>query len=349
MLSIVEELGLREFFYGLEEELSNSRKFRPRYIELTRFMPSNDEETDKAEELEEDETVILNKAPRDYSILESIEAEPCSILAVDTTSFRIGETERGIVAAYRASIIGFDGEKYDIVKLGPFIVHLTDENKGYVYNYLRRKLGLSEVDDKRVPKVYKMVDRVRNLIERYLQFVTAGYIKDGLILWDGSLTGDTVDTPRKILVEALNKAVESNNTVFGVSKTSNLRTADGYRLIDLLNDVYEPAYIKVHHLLKRELANRILGEVYAVKFSPQGFTFRVDIHPRKGSDSERELRRLISICPVFNGYPEPLRQAHVSCYFTGNEVLALQAYVIEKYGLEVVPAFDVRKFVLYPF
>lgn len=349
MLDIIENLKLKEFFQRLEEELSVSRKFKPRYIELTKFMPANDEEIDKAEELEEDETITLEEAPREYKTLKRGEAEACGILAIDTSSFRIGETEKGIVAAYRASIINFDKEKYEVARLGPFIVHITEENKEYIYNYLRRTLNLREVDERRVPKIHKMVDRIRNLIERYLQVATAGYIKNGLILWDGSLTGDTVDTPRKIFEDALEKAAKANNTVFGISKTSKIKTADGYRLIDLLNDVYEPAYVKVHHLLKREMANRILGEVYAVKFSPQGFTFRVDIHPNKNSNSEKELQRLLSVCPIFNGYPDPLRQAHANCYFTGNEVIALQAYVVNKYGLETIPPFNIRKIILYPF
>ncbi len=349
VMELIERLKLVDFFRRLEEELTSSKKFRPRYIELTKFMPSNDEDFDKAEEIQEDETLILAETPGDYRVLKREEIEGCEILAVDTTSFRVGETERGIVAAYRAAIVRFDGKEYNVTRLGPFIVHLSDANKEYVYNYLRSVLGLREVSSRDVPKLYKMVDRVRNLIERYLQVTTADYLKDGLILWDGSLTGDTVDTPKEVLVSALNRAIRSNNAVFGISKTSNIRTSDGYRLIDLLSDVYEPAYVKVHHLLKGRLAKRILGEVYAVKFSPQGFTFRVDVYPRRGSSSEEELRRLISTCPMFNGYPEPLRQAHINCYFTGNEVLALQSYVVGKYGLKVVPEFDIRKFILYPF
>jgi len=349
MLKILEDLKLTNFLRNLEGELSDVKKFKPRYIEISTFMPSNDEEMDKYEELQADETIILERVADRYNELVQGDYDKCMILAVDTSSFKIGETEKGIVAAYRASIAVFDGEKYDIARLGPFIVNVTEENKGYIYNYLRNLLDLPEVNERKVPKIYKMVDRVRNFIERYLQVATAGYFRNGMILWDGSLTGDTVDTPRKVLEDALEKAYNAENAVFGVSKTSRLRTLDGRRLIDLLSDVYKPAFIKVHELIKEELAKRILGEVYAVKFEPHGFTFRVDVYPRCGFNSAEELNRLYSLCPMFNGYPDPLRQSHINCYFTGNEVLALQAYVVQKYGLEVLPSFDPRKFILYPF
>lgn len=349
MLEILEDLKLKDFFRNLENELSNVKKFKPRYIEISTFIPSNDEEIDKYEELQVDETIILEDVPNRYNGLARGDYDKCMILAIDTSSFRIGETEKGIVAAYRASIAVFDGEKYDIARLGPFIVNITEENKGYIYNYLRRLLELPEVDERKVPKIYKMVDRVRNLVERFLQVVTAGYFRNGIVLWDGSLTGDTVDTPRKVLEDALERAYKAENAVFGVSKTSRLRTLNGRRLIDLLSDVYKPAFVKVHELIREDLLGRILGEVYAVKFEPHGFTFRVDVYPRRGFDSAEELNRLYSICPIFNGYPDPLRQTHINCYFTGNEVLALQAYVVQKYGLEILPSFDPRKFILYPF
>lgn len=339
---------LRKFFLGLEEELSSSRKFRPRYIELTNFLPSNDEDVDRVSEVEVDETIVLENTPSDYYVLEKVSGNG-KVLAVDASSFRVGETEKGIIAAYRASIVVFDKDSYEVSKFGPFVVHLTEENRVYVYNFLRGVLGLDEVDEKRVPRLFKMVDRVRNFIERFLQIEFADFIRESFVLWDGSLTGDTVDTPRRVLEEALSRARNAGNSVFGVSKTSRLKTVDGRRLIDLLCDVYKPAYVKVHKLLSKDLAKRILGEVFAVKFSPDGFTFRVDVYPRDGSIGEVELKRLFSVCPIFNGYPDPLRLAHINCYFTGDEVLALQTYVVEKYGLEVIPAFDVRRFILYPF
>ncbi|MCE4608611.1 MAG: hypothetical protein F7B61_06630 [Caldisphaeraceae archaeon] len=337
---------LESFLKELEEDLSNARKFRPRYIEISRFIPTNDSDVDKLEENILDETITLRAEPSEYKSLTPGDYKKSQIVSIDTSSLRIGETERGIVAAYRASIVFFDGEGYSITKLGPFIVNISEGNKAYIYNYFRSLLGLEEVDERKVPMLYKVVDRVRNFIERYLQILTAGLIKNGIILWDGSLTSGTVDTPKEILVRALKRAEQSGNSVIGVSKSSYLRTINGHRLIDLLSDVYMPSYIKLNDLIRSETLMRILGDVYAVKFSPHGFTFRVDVHSR---DSEEDLKRTYSLCPMFNGYPDPLRQAHVNCYFTANEVLALQSYVIKKYNLEVLPEFDIRKFILYPF
>ncbi|OYT28493.1 MAG: hypothetical protein B6U95_04000, partial [Thermofilum sp. ex4484_82] len=230
------------------EELENTKLFRPRYVELTSFMPLNDEEVDKLEEWEIDETVTLEERELQIKEFQEQREEFLPIVAVDVSSIRIGETERGIVAAYRAALV-ICGEDFKVEKLGPYALHLTEENKLAIYNHFRNLLGLDKVDEDKVPRLSKLVDRIRNAIERMLQRAAAKTIRNGIVLWDGSLIGGTVDTPMKVVLENIATAHSNGNSVVGISKRSWLKTTSGKKLIDLLEGVYKPCYIDVHKLI----------------------------------------------------------------------------------------------------
>ncbi|MCD6513462.1 MAG: hypothetical protein J7L07_00895, partial [Candidatus Odinarchaeota archaeon] len=100
-------------------------------------------------------------------------------------------------------------------------------NKLAIYNHFRKLLGLDKVGEEEVPRLFKLVDRIRNAIERMLQNAAAKIIRDGIVLWDGSLIGGTVDTPMKVVVENIAAAHSNGNSVVGVSKRSWLKTTSG--------------------------------------------------------------------------------------------------------------------------
>ena len=330
------------------EELENTKLFRPRYVELTSFMPLNDEEVDKLEEWEIDETITLKEQEIQIKEFQEQLGESLPIVAVDVSSIRIGETERGIIGAYRAALV-ICGEEFKVEKLGPYALHLTEENKLAIYNHFRKLLGLDKVGDDEVPRLSKLVDRIRNAIERMLQKAAAKTIRNGIILWDGSLIGGTVDTPMKVVKENIKAAYSNGNSVVGVYKRSWLKTTTGKRLINLLEGVYKPCYIDVHKIIATKQLSRYLGHVYVAKFSHHGFTFRVDVAPKPGLTPVQVLEQLVSNCQMYNGYPEPLRCAHIESYLTANEILALQTYIAQKYDLTVLKPFDIRKHILSPF
>jgi hypothetical protein len=302
----------------------------------------NDEEVDKAEEIEIDETVTLRKIGE---VKELTKGEPKPISAVDTSSARLGETDKGILSAVKVALVIYELGKEPVYEtFGPYVLHLTEENKHSVYNFFRTEIFNLDTSD--APHLIKMTDRVRNFLERIAQQVAASAIKDGITLWDGSLTGGTIDTPKEMLMKAIRIAHENGNGVVAVSKKSCLQTVDGRRLIDLLENETKPCYIDIHNWIDAQL-DRFLGRVHAVKFSPEGFTFRVDVS--SSANAVLVLNSLTSSCAFYNGYPEPLRQAHIHSYFTPNEILALQAYVADKYGLNIVRTFDVRRHLLAPY
>ena len=330
------------------EKLENTIFFKPRYVELTSFIPINDEEIDKMDEWEVDETILLRDYEAEIKEFKGDVSEVIPIIAVDASSCRIGETENGVLAAYRAAMV-IHSDESKVEKVGPYILHITEENKLGIYNYFRRLLGLSSVNERRVPRISKLVDRIRNAIERIMQKIAASTIKDGIVLWDGSLTGGTVDTPKEVIERNIKTAFYSGNSVIGISKRSWLRTISGKRLINLLEDYYKACYIDIHNYIASRDLSRYLGRILVVKFSPYGFTFRVDVAPKPGLEPSHVLELLFTNCEMYNGYPNPLRQAHMESYLTANEVLALQAYIIQKYNLKVLKPLDIRKFILGPY
>jgi hypothetical protein len=74
-----------------------------------------------------------------------------------------------------------------------------------------------------------MVDRVRNVYERYMQREAAKKHKDSILLFDGSLTGDIIDTPAEVLTDTLQAASANNSDVIAFSKKTRLVTKQGER------------------------------------------------------------------------------------------------------------------------
>ena len=62
------------------------------------------------------------------------------IAAVDTSTIKIGETSTGIIIAIRGAITWRQNHSYKYTRLGPFIFHITEDNKNAVYNTLGTRL-----------------------------------------------------------------------------------------------------------------------------------------------------------------------------------------------------------------
>jgi len=347
---MAEEELLKAFVGVLEEHFPEAEVFRPRAVRLDQFAYLNDEEVDKYEEWLEDESIDLDEKVIDASSMRlDVDSSSVPVTAVDASSVQLGETNLGIISAVRVALWRqVPGERPSIVRYGPYMVHLTHDNVDFIYNYFRREIfGLK--GRKRAPKLHKMTDRIRNFFERLAQRYACRIIDGGISLWDGSLTAGTVDTPRELMEETLSIAAEHENSVIAVSKQSVLRTRFGERILDLLEGEVGPCFKDIHDQISSRHASRILGRVHVVKFAPMGFSFRVDVAPRRGLSCCEALRLLRGNVSFYNGYPDPLRQVHISAYFTPYEVLSLQSLAVEKYHMRVIPSFDVRRHILGPF
>ena len=65
------------------------------------------------------------------------------VAAIDTSTMKIGETSTGIVIAIRGANVWKQHRRYRYMRFGPFIFHVTEENKKQVYETLERTYSSS--------------------------------------------------------------------------------------------------------------------------------------------------------------------------------------------------------------
>jgi hypothetical protein len=286
------------------------------------------------------QTLRLNLEP----ILLKPKREQTVVAAVDTSTMKIAETSTGIVIAVRGANVWKQGETYRYTRMGPFIFQVTEENRREVYDTLERAYLTSarELGHQGTPSLLQMPTRIANLLERWLQAMLTKMLSNGLILFDGSLTSGTADTPTWRMKEILNGGRERGNAILAFSKMTNLRV-NGSLITDLTFEQRPPYLVETVGLrLKPPMVP--LGEVYVAKLSGGNCAFRLDVDAK----IPRELRveaveRLLGNDLVLQSYPETLRLAHILCTFTANEVLAMQHFITRKCGLQIVNRPDMHK------
>lgn len=136
-----------------EKQFPKAELIKPRHacrsVSLDQFTYVNDEEVDKAEEIETDETVVLGEKVETAKAAKPFQqaTEYFPLVAIDSSSARLGETNEAVLAAFRTSIIIQSNEKMKCDTFGPYIAHITDGNKQAIYNYFRRKIFRLEPAD----------------------------------------------------------------------------------------------------------------------------------------------------------------------------------------------------------
>jgi len=272
------------------------------------------------------------------------------VAAVDTSSMKIGETSTGILIAVRGATVWKQNKHYRYMRLGPFIFHTTEENKREVYNALQRAYFNSkhEHNHQSLPNLMQMPTRIANLLERWLQTMLSKTISNGLILFDGSLTAGTPDTPTQIMKEILNTARKKASIVLAFSKITNLRF-NGH-LITEIPPFHEPPYLLEIISLKTRPPIVVLGDVYVARLTQGNYAFRLDIDKEVSPEQKIEaIEKLLGNDSLSQSYPETLRLAHILCTFTANEVIAMQHFTAHKYGLKMVNRPDMHRLLFGPF
>lgn len=276
--------------------------------------------------------------------------EETQIAACDTSTIKIGETSTGILIAVRGANVWKKHRSYKYNRFGPFIFHITEENKKEVYDAIERAYFVSG----RVqghPGIVNLMQnptRIASLLERWLQATLSRMLNDGIVLFDGSLTAGTVDTPIERLRGILVKARECKNVVLAFSKITNLR-AKGRLITDLALERGTP-YLLETTGLKPKPPIVLLGDVYVARLSHRSFAFRLDIDKEDPYEQRIEaLGKLIGNDVLSQGYPETLRLAHILCTFTANEVIAMQHFVARRCGLIIINRPDMHRLLFGPF
>jgi hypothetical protein len=276
--------------------------------------------------------------------------EETIVAAVDTSSMKIGDTSTGMLVAVRGANVWKQNRNYRYVRLGPFIFHVTEENKKEVYNTLQRAYvnSFRENDHKSSPNLLQMPTRIASLLERWLQTMLSKTISNGLILFDGSLTSGTADTPIQLMKEILEIARKKGNIVLAFSKMTSLRF-NGHLITDALPD-YRTPYLLETNGLKPRPPIVLFGDVYVARLTKGNFAFRLDID-REIPPSQRieAVEKLLGNDPLSQSYPETLRLAHILCTFTANEVIAMQHFIARRYGLRIVNRPDMHRILFGPF
>jgi hypothetical protein len=272
-----------------------------------------------------------------------------TIAAVDTSTIKIGETATGIIIAIRGATTWKQNRTYRYTRLGPFIFHITEENKHEVYNTLEHAYFTTQYGNShQAPNLIQIPMRLASLLERWLQTMLAKTITNGLLLLDGSLTSGTIDTPAQRMKEILTLARKNHSTVLAFSKMTTLRV-NGYLITDQLPN-NEPPYLLETNGLRFKPPTILLGDVYVARLNKANYAFRLDIDREIPFPQRLEaVEKIVGNDLYTQGYPETLRLSHILCTFTANEVLAMKHFITRKHGIQIINRPDMHRLLFGPF
>lgn len=275
-----------------------------------------------------------------------------TISAVDTSTIKIGETQTGIVIAIRGATVQKQNQKYNYTRLGPFIFHITEENKNTIYNNLEKTYfslphSLSTTHQAN-PPLLQMPTRVASLLERWLQTILARTKNNSVILFDGSLTSGTFDTPAQRMRDILSAARSNNNAVLAFSKATSLRI-NGFLITDYMPE-YNGPYLLETTGLRFKPPIIPMGDVYVARLHKTNLAFRLDIDQELPVQTRMEaVEKLLGNDVLQQSYPETLRLAHILCTFTATEVLAMQHFITCRHGIRIINRPDMHRLLFGPF
>jgi len=279
--------------------------------------------------------------------LQPIRLKPISIdtriVAIDVSNIKVGETATGVLFAIRGAVVWKEKKRYKYLRLGPFPFHVTDENRREIHNLFRRfYFGMS--NEVNAPSLTYMQMRMSSLLERWIQMAVCSTSQNSIILWDGSLTAGTVDSPVNVVSRLLEAARKGLNRVLAFSKMTRLRLF-GSCLTDCVKEQEPPCLIEISGYTQPLLSQvRFLGNIYVAKLANGSCSFRLDVDrgiPRE--QGVEAVQRLLGNELLLQSYPETLRLAHIYSTFTANEVIGIQRFIVQKCGLKIVAKPDIRR------
>ena len=266
------------------------------------------------------------------------------IAAVDTSTIKIGETQTGIIVAIRGATTWKQNGAYKYTRLGPFIFHITEENKNQLCNTLEHAYFNTTYGSnyQSAPNIIQMPTRLASLLERWLQTMLAKTVNHGVLLFDGSLTAGTPETPTQCLREILGYARRNQSTVLAFSKATTLR-ANGLLITEQLPN-RDPPYLLETSGLHSKPPMTLLGDVYVARLNKANLSFRLDIDRETPIEQRLDaIQKLLGNDLYTQNYPETLRLSHILCAFTANEVLAVKHFITRKHGIQIVNRPDMHR------
>jgi hypothetical protein len=266
------------------------------------------------------------------------------VAAVDSSTIKIGETSTGIIIAVRGATTWKQNGAYKYTRLGPFVFHINEENKNQLYNTLEHAYFSTTYGSchQAAPNIMQMPTRLASLLERWLQTMLAKTINQGILLFDGSLTCGTPETPSQRLREILGYAKRNQSTVLAISKATTLR-ANGVLITEQFPNS-DPPYLLETIGLRSKPPMILLGDVYVARLNKANLAFRLDIDKETPVEQRIDaIQKLLGNDLYTQSYPETLRLSHILCTFTANEVLAIKHFITRKHSIQIINRPDMHK------
>ncbi|MHC1586539.1 MAG: hypothetical protein ACXQTV_03230 [Candidatus Hecatellaceae archaeon] len=268
------------------------------------------------------------------------------VVAVDVACKRVGLTSGGLLCAVRGTIVWRDEYAYRYSRYGPFVFYLNHGWPSQVLNGLFP--GSFEVS----ASPLSMAAKVQMLVERELQLQACRTFKDSLILFDGSLSVATESGgwASDRLREALQRARDNGSRVMAVTKSTKL-LSQGEPLFDFCSRVKPPCLIQVKPAAYGFKGNfKSLGRIFLAKLAYDSPGFRLDIDAGLSLEEALEATgSLLSSDLLVQGYPETLRLAHMLSVLTPLDMLGVQRFLAENFGVKVRRVRSVRRLLFGPY
>ena len=261
--------------------------------------------------------------------------EETTIVAIDSSSIQVAETQEGALYAVKSGIaIATQGQIQAHFKIGPILFYLSEDTLKY-----------SELDHRITKLILFDGESARRLIrvrvERAIQLELSHHFVSAILLVDGSLRSSVFEHRGHALKKIVEKCSLYKNTLAGISKSTKLRILDKISLP--LTKIKGPGFIDVN-LIIESLVRNTIGDSLLVKFG-NSYTspiLRLDIATAGGS-KDILLGKILGNDSIARGYPETLQLAHHISTFTGTEVSCLKSHVLNKYDVVEMASEDIRK------
>ncbi len=265
------------------------------------------------------------------------------IVAIDASSIRIGETERGTLLAIRGAIVWRQAKRYRYLRLGPFPFHITERNKNEICSFLHSGNRAAIAHEDFMPSFIHLQTKLTTLLERWIQTFVIQTTHSSLILWDGSLVVGPFDVPKHSVEELLKEARSRKNTILAFSKMTRL-LLHGRRITDFIWRQPPPCLLKIRNHSMMAGSMSLLGSVYVTKLSAGSCAFRLDVDKELSHKRAVEaVQNLLGDDLIRQSYPETLRLAHIFSTFTANEVIGIQRCFALESNMKIVARPNIRR------
>jgi len=308
------------------------KSFEPTEVELSEAFPVIEKDIDEIPA-----SLNINRKDISYTTIHSKFPNDRNVLAIDSTAFSLGVVQDGVIGSVRVSVIQrkANEKEHYMDRYGPYIFMITNQNKNEIYKNLFKSVYGFDAGDNTAPENFKMVDRIRNLLERHVQLEVIKSNKDSIILLDGSLIGNTIANPGVHIQKMITQANTNNNSLVAISKFTNLSLkSTGHSILSLAESEIEPTFRGPLNGYIEGDNKRYIGDIYVAKLTKSGEPFRIDI-PSSSTSTPLEIFQSIAGLAGDYGYPEELKLAHSTSVMSSIEILELQAASINEFDMEM--------------